>query len=139
MLGDPTAERVEPPSGRVAAGPLRGVVASALVVATVTAGLAVGAPASADPDELPPSQDNPPGCTTATSSSAPGCGAQGRDHFNNPDHRPPVKACDHVRSPAGSLVTRVVPRGPLRGDGTLAFTSGACIYLPPGYDTGKLR
>jgi enterochelin esterase-like enzyme len=110
-----------------------------VLAAVLGSGLAPGRGAAADPDQVPPSQDNPPGCTTATSSGAPACGAQGRDHFANPDHRPPIKACDNVRSPAGSLVARVVPRGPVRADGTLAFTSGACVYLPPGYDTGKLR
>jgi len=140
MLGDPTAAGVDPRAGlgRVTRRP-GPVAAVGLVLATVLAGLAAVSPATADSDQLPPSQDNPPGCATATSSSAQGCGAQGRDHFGNPDHKPPIQACDHVRSPAGSEVTRVVPRGPLRADGSLAFTSGACVYLPPGYATAKLR
>jgi len=29
--------------------------------------------------------------------------------------------------------------GPRRTDGSLAFVSGACVYLPPGYASGALR
>lgn len=90
-------------------------------------------------DELDPAQDDPEGCTTATSESDDQCGAQGRQHFDSPDHLPPVEACDDVRSPAGSVVTRVLPTGPLRDDGSLAFVSGVCVYLPPGYESGGLR
>src|SRR5205085_9820994 len=106
MLGDPTAAGVEPRAGRARATRRPGRVAAVgVVLATVLGGLAAVPPAAADSDQLPPSEDNPPGCTTATSSSAQGCGAEGRDHFGNPDHKPPVQACDHVRSPTGSEVT----------------------------------
>jgi S-formylglutathione hydrolase FrmB len=37
------------------------------------------------------------------------------------------------------LVTRVLPDGPRRADGALAFTSGVCVYLPPGYTTSGMR
>ena len=49
------------------------------------------------------------------------------------------KACKDTRSDAGSLVTRRLPDGPRQPDGTLAFISGICVYLPPGYDSGDLR
>ena len=124
-------------ASRVLRQAVGGVVLVMVLASVLSAALLQ--PASADPDELPPGQDNPQGCTTARYSGAPACGAQGRDHFSNADHRPPIQACNQVRSPAGSLVTRVVPRGPVRSDGSLAFTSGACVYLPPGYDSGRLR
>lgn len=100
-------------------------------------GIGVGATARAE--EVPASQDNPPGCTTATAEADDGCGAQGRDHFANADHQPPIEACAGQRSAAGSTITRIVPAGPLRPDGALAFTSGACVYLPPEYATGGMR
>lgn len=40
---------------------------------------------------------------------------------------------------AGSRIIRVVPAGPRRPDGTLAFVPGVCVHLPPGYDTSGLR
>lgn len=61
-------------------------------------------------------------------------GADGRNPFNNPNHVRPIDACaDTLHASAGSLVLRILPRGPLNADGGLAFTSGACVYLPPGY------
>ncbi|MBX3023619.1 hypothetical protein KF840_01785 [bacterium] len=46
----------------------------------------------------------------------------------------PADACaDTLRDSAGSLLLRILPRGPLADDGGLAFTAGACVYLPPGY------
>lgn len=104
-----------------------GTVASVLLVTTARA------------DEVPASQDNPPGCATATAENDDGCGAQGRDHFANAGHQPPIKACATKQAATGSTITRVVPAGPLRPDGALAFTSGACVYLPPGYATSGLR
>lgn len=98
-----------------------------------------GLAATARAEEVPATQDNPPGCTTATAEADDGCGAQGRDHFGNAGHQPPIKACADQRSAAGSTITRIVPAGPLRPDGALAFTSGACVYLPPGYATSGLR
>ena len=101
--------------------------------------LATAAVAAGAGEELDPAQDNPPGCTTATAEADDGCGAQGRDHFADAKHRPPIQACADVRSPAGSLVTRLLPDGPRTADGALAFTSGLCVYLPPGYETSALR
>lgn len=76
-------------------------------------------------DELPAALDN---------------GAQGRDPFNNPAHVPPVEACaGELRVTDQSLVIRVLPRGPLAPDGSLAFTAGVCVYLPPGYAASGLR
>ena len=40
---------------------------------------------------------------------------------------------------SGSRIIRVVPAGPRRPDGSLAFVPGVCIHLPPGYDTSGLR
>jgi S-formylglutathione hydrolase FrmB len=72
-------------------------------------------------DELPPQQDN---------------GAQGRDT----SHPPPVQACaDKLRPTSRSLVIRVLPRGPIAPNRSLAFQSGVCIYLPPGYVSSGLR
>jgi enterochelin esterase-like enzyme len=76
-------------------------------------------------DELPAEQDN---------------GPQGLDPFGNEAHIAPVAACnDALRASDQSLVIRVLPRGPLAPDGSLAFTSGVCVYLPPGYLTSNLR
>jgi enterochelin esterase-like enzyme len=74
-------------------------------------------------DELPPALDN---------------GADGRNPFNDPNDVRPIDACtDTLHASDGSLVLRVLPRGPLNDHGGLAFTSGACVYLPPGYlDSG---
>ncbi len=74
-------------------------------------------------DELPPALDN---------------GADGRNPFNDPNDVRPIDACtDTLHASDGSLVLRILPRGPLNDNGGLAFTSGACVYLPPGYlDSG---
>ena len=45
-------------------------------------------------------------------------------------------ACADTRSEQGSLITRRLPDGPRMPDGSLAFRSGLCVYLPPGYETG---
>ncbi len=42
-------------------------------------------------------------------------------------------------SPAGSEVHRKLVDGPRQPDGSLAFTAGICIYVPPGYRDGSLR
>lgn len=108
-------------------------------LAFVLAALAATTGAGAAGEDLAPAEDNPPGCTTATAEADDGCGAQGRDHFADAKHRPPIEACADVRSPTGSIVTRMLPAGPRNDDGSLAFTSGICVYLPPGYDTRSLR
>ncbi|HZN12691.1 MAG TPA: alpha/beta hydrolase-fold protein [Acidimicrobiales bacterium] len=71
-------------------------------------------------DELAPSEDN---------------GAAGRNSFNNAGYQPPPQACHGQKSAAGSTVIRKLPAGPRRADGSLAFTAGVCIYLPPDYAT----
>lgn len=109
------------------------------VALAAIAGTALVAPAAVAADDVPHELDNPPGCTTATAEDYDGCGAQGRDHFGNAGHRPPIEACGTSTSPAGSTITRIVPTGPTRDGGALAFTSGACVYLPPGYGSGELR
>ena len=112
-----------------------GLVVGLLFVALASA----ASGASASDSDLSPAEDNPPGCTTATSEDNDGCGAQGRDHFGQADHRPPIDACADSVAPSGSRITRIVPDGPRREDGSLAFVSGACVYLPPGYETSGLR
>lgn len=94
--------------------------------AVVAVALLVSAPSAYAPsDELPKDQDN---------------GAEGRNSFNDAGHKPPVKACkDQIRATKGSLVIRRLPRGPLASDGSLAFQSGVCIYLPPNYINSGLR
>lgn len=104
-------------------------------LAVVTCVGLLPATARAD-DDVPAAKDNPPGCTTATSESDDGCGAQGRDHWGNAGHKPPIEACATSTAPTGSTITRIVPEGPRRDNGSLAFISGACVYLPPGYDSG---
>jgi putative tributyrin esterase len=109
-------------------------------VARVVAGLVAGlvlltacgggddAPAAPEPrvrDELPAALDN---------------GAAGRNTFNRPDDVPPSRACaDRLRPTKRSTVLRVLVDGPRAPDGTLAFTSGVCVYLPPGYADSGLR
>jgi S-formylglutathione hydrolase FrmB len=110
-----------------------------IVLAFVCVLACVGDARAHPPDELDPKQDNPKGCQTATSEDAEQCGAQGRQHFANDQHQPPIKACRGQRSKSGSVVTRVLPKGPVHRDGSLAFVSGVCVYLPPGYGDGKLR
>lgn len=110
------------------------------VVLTALALGAVAIPsAGADDDDVAPEEDNPPGCATATAEDQEQCGAQGRDHFGQAEHRPPIEACADSTAPSGSRITRIVPDGPRRDDGSLAFVSGACVYLPPGYATSGLR
>ena len=74
-------------------------------------------------DELPRSRDN---------------GREGTDNAFEDADVPPYKACDDVRSTRGSLIVRRLPAGPVHR-GKLAFTSGICVYLPPGYATSGLR
>ncbi len=77
------------------------------------------------PDELPARLDN---------------GAKGRSTFNGSTHIPPRRACgETLHATPHSLVIRALPDGPRAPDGTLAFTSGVCIYLPPGYSTSGVR
>lgn len=83
--------------------------------------------------DVPENMDNPEGCTLAAGESNDGCGAQGRDHWGNAGHKPPIDACKTSVAPTGSTVTRILPDGPRRTDGSLAFISGVCVYLPPGY------
>lgn len=90
-------------------------------------------------DEVAAAEDDPPGCTKATGEANDGCGAKGRDHFANANHRAPVEACAETTAPSGSRIRRIRPDGPRRADGSLAFVSGACVYLPPGYATSGLR
>jgi enterochelin esterase-like enzyme len=67
-------------------------------------------------------------------------GANGLPQVYPPGHMAPTRACgDRVRATPKSLVTRVLPDGPRRPDGSLAFTSGVCVYLPPGYVASGLR
>lgn len=101
--------------------------------------LAAVVPARAQGDDVGPGEDNPPGCTTATGEDNDGCGAQGRDHFANAGHKPPIEACADATAASGSRITRILPDGPRREDGSLAFVSGACVYLPPGYESSGLR
>lgn len=95
--------------------------------------------AGASPRDVAPEEDNPPGCATATSEDTPQCGAQGRTGFGGAGHVPPIEACATRTLPSGSTITRILPDGPRHDDGTLAFISGACVYLPPGYGTDGLR
>lgn len=112
------------------------VCAAALLASLTFSGSALAGAASG---EVTPAQDNPPGCTTATAEANDGCGAQGRDHFANANHKPPVQACADSTATTGSRITRILPDGPRRPDGSLAFISGACVYLPPGYATSGLQ
>lgn len=112
---------------------------SVFLVASAIATLSL-APAHAHPaDEVSPEEDNPPGCVTATGEDTPQCGAQGRQHFDDPAYRPPIEACADRVTENGSRITRVLPDGPRLADGTMAFIPGVCVYLPPGYGTGGLR
>jgi S-formylglutathione hydrolase FrmB len=91
---------------------------------TFVAGCGSTEPAAIPSDELPPRLDN---------------GARGRT-TSDPTHVPPARACrDTIESRAGSLVTRVLPDGPRREKGKLAFRSGVCVYVPPGYVDSPLR
>jgi len=115
------------------------------VLAIALGGLVVALPAAsaehdpAGPGTVATEHDDPEGCTTATAETQEGCGAQGRDHFGNAEHRPPVEACAERATAGGGRITRILPDGPRRPDGSPAFVTGACVYLPPGYDEGRLR
>ena len=101
--------------------------------------LALAPRATAASDEVTPAEDNPPTCQTAGIGSSTQCGAQGRNNFNDANHQKPIDACKAQTAPSGSTITRILPNGPRRADGSLAFVSGACVYLPPGYATSGLR
>ena len=122
----------------------------ALLLVALLASLVAGASLAMAPDAraghepggpgtVAPEEDDPEGCTTATAETEEGCGAQGRDHFANAGHQPPVEACADRTTAAGGRITRILADGPRRADGTPAFRTGACVYLPPGYDAGDLR
>jgi S-formylglutathione hydrolase FrmB len=107
------------------------LVALGLSTAALTACGSSGSAAPLHPkaqvsrDELPARLDN---------------GAKGRNTFHSTTYVPPVKTCgDNVHATDRSLVTRVLPNGPRAPDGSLAFTSGVCVYLPPGYASGSMR
>lgn len=116
-------------------------------VAVLGAALLGGAPSAhahqqqrpAHPGEVTAAEDDPEGCETATSEAEDGCGAQGRENFGSAAHVPPVEACADRPTDGGGRITRVLPDGPRHEDGSLAFISGACVYLPPGYATSGLR
>ena len=103
---------------------LGGVVGTIALVVT----LFVAPPSrAASSDELPPSQDN---------------GGDGRaDSLNAPDVPPKVACNKPPKKPGGSQIVRRLPKGPMRPDDPtqLAFMSGVCIYLPPGYGDSQLR
>ncbi|MDX2167867.1 MAG: alpha/beta hydrolase-fold protein [Deltaproteobacteria bacterium] len=109
-----------PPSATATA--IASPTARATAVATMTRTRTPTATPTLD-DTLPAALDN---------------GRDGRNPLNNPADVRPVDACaDELRATAASLVIRILPRGPLTADGSLAFTAGACVYLPPGYlDSG---
>lgn len=98
--------------------------AAALIAAAVA--LAAPLPGALAQDELPPERD------TGRENS---CG----NPCTPSSDPPPREACKDVRSELGSVVLRRVPAGPLRADGSLAFRSGICVYLPPGYEASGLR
>src|SRR5438128_5986848 len=76
-------------------------------------------------DELPAALDN--GGAGLTAASPPG-------------HVPPSLACrDRMHATKRSLVIRMLPDGPRVPGGGLAFTSGVCVYLPPGYAASVSR
>lgn len=111
----------------------RRLVALGLVVALgVIAGCGSGASSpddrtarTRDSDELPASLDN---------------GRDRKRDFDGELHLPPKQVCDdRVHETDRSLVVRVLPDGPRAPDGDLAFRSGVCVYLPPGYESGDLR
>lgn len=84
--------------------------------------------------------DAPPAVIDDELSAEEDNGAQGRDPLNNPAHVAPIDACaDAMVATDESLVIRVLPKGPVNADGSLAFTSGVCVYLPPGYVNSGLR
>lgn len=101
-------------------GGLVGVVALAL-------GLAVAPPSRADDGE--PVTDN---------------GAEGRTDSLNEGDVPPIEACNTQPNEAGSRIERPVIAGPEElaedeDDDSYAFTTGLCVYLPPGYDDDGLQ
>jgi len=111
--------------------------ATATRVNTLTA---TSSPTSTVPSPTSTPTSTPTATTDDTLSADEDNGTQGRNPFNNPGHVPPPQACaDELAATDQSLVARILPRGPLAPDGSLAFTSGACVYLPPGYLASGLR
>jgi S-formylglutathione hydrolase FrmB len=77
------------------------------------------------PDELPARLDN---------------GQTRQRAVDDEIHEDPGHACHESVHPSDrSLVVRVLPEGPRAPDGKLAFRSGVCVYLPPGYADGTTR
>lgn len=92
----------------------------ALVVGLASPGVRADDPPS---DRVPPEQDN---------------GKLGKDDSNGGP--PPFTACSKAATtPGGSRLVRPLPVGPTADDGTFLFTTGVCIYLPPGYDAATTR
>ncbi|MGZ4736770.1 MAG: alpha/beta hydrolase [Acidimicrobiia bacterium] len=103
------------------------LAASSITACTSSGASPTGARASAQTprDELPAAMDN---------------GAKGRNTFHSATHVRPAKACaDQLHASRRSLVIRVLPDGPRTPEGKLAFTSGVCVYLPPGYVGSRTR
>jgi S-formylglutathione hydrolase FrmB len=90
------------------------------------------------PSATPTPSPSPTATIDDTLPAALDNGADGRNPFNSPDDVRPADACaDTLHASDESLVLRILPRGPLNAGGGLAFTAGACVYLPPGYlDSG---
>ena len=98
---------------------LAAAVAVALSLAALLAPNAQADHGPHEPRDLPAEEDN---------------GAEGRAGFGGGGDVPPKTACNQP-----GRVVRVLPDGPRQPNGDLAFTSGLCVYLPPGYATSGLE
>jgi S-formylglutathione hydrolase FrmB len=94
--------------------------------------------ATAASDEVATTEDNPEGCAVADYGNPDQCGAQGRNNLYTAGHPAPIDLCKTKTAASGSTITRIIPDGPRHPDHSLAFISGACVYLPPGYATSGL-
>jgi enterochelin esterase-like enzyme len=112
-------------------------VMAALAAAAVL--LVVVPRATAASDEVATTEDNPEGCAVADYGNPNQCGAQGRNNLYTAGHQAPIDLCKTKTAASGSTITRIIPDGPRHTDHSLAFISGACVYLPPGYATSELH
>ncbi len=143
MTRNPSAVVIARRVRTIVAVHFRGVMVTSAAVALAVTLAGCGSSGSSDhATNAQPSSTSSPAAAPAPVDDLPARldnGAAGRNTYHSPTYVPPSQACgEKVHATPKSLVVRVLPDGPRTADGGLAFTSGVCVYLPPGYlESGK--